>query len=88
MTRDEGIAILQSAALEPFGLLVHTSNPRACVQTLDRILKAEPRPDFALLVFKQVQFEDGNLVVMKSRDATPEGGPVDSAPLLPGLGDL
>ncbi len=87
MTHSEALAILQDAVQSPLGLLLHTSNPRATVQVLERVRASERRPEFASIVYKQVQFEDGNLVVMKAL-----GGPEEALnglpPELRGLNEL
>lgn len=84
MTRDQGLAILQDAIHAEHGLLLHTSNPQAAVRVLERIRVAERREEFAGIVYKQVQFEDGNLVIMRV-DVGPEEPSTGTSGLPPEL---
>lgn len=88
MTRDQGLAILQDAIHAERGLLIHTSNPQAAVRVLERIRIAERREEFAEIVYKQVQFEDGNLVIMKAQTGPEEGERPNLPPELRSLNEL
>lgn len=84
MTRPEGLQILLDAAQSPHGLLLASTNIQATVNALERIRRAEDNPGLAELVFKRVDWDEGNLVIVKA--------PVTQAPHLPpelkGLQDL
>jgi hypothetical protein len=88
MTRAEGLAILLDAGLSPNGLLLHTSNPQAAVNALERVRKLEKHPGTAGLAFRRVNWPDGNLVVVKVAEPEADAPSGFLPPQLKGLEDL
>jgi len=42
ITKEEALSLLQSAAMEPIGLLVHASDPQLFIQALYRAKREDP----------------------------------------------
>lgn len=73
MTRDEGLRILLDAAQSPRGLLLSSTNIQATVNALERIRKSEDNPGLEGLIFKRVDWADGNLIIVKAPPEAPSG---------------
>jgi hypothetical protein len=68
ITREEALSLLQSAMLEPLGLLVYASDPQVLIQALYRAKKT----DSSLIPLQIRQTAEGIAICHEPHDGLPE----------------